>query len=112
VPSALNKSSGNKIHVKTAIITHGDTDGVCSGAIALYDQPNASIWFTHPVGLLEDLRRIKAEKIIICDLAVSEREKEDLFEEFLRRSSHESSSTSTTTPCRWTRLQATSLQPR
>jgi RecJ-like exonuclease len=73
--------------MKTAIVVHGDTDGICSAAIAMNRYPGASVWFTHPVGLLEDLGRIKAERIIICDLAISEREKEELFEEFLKRSS-------------------------
>jgi RecJ-like exonuclease len=68
----------------TAIIVHGDTDGVCSGAIALNRYPDARIWFTHPVGLLEDIRKIKAERYIVCDLAISEREKNDLFDEFLK----------------------------
>jgi RecJ-like exonuclease len=71
----------------TVIIVHGDTDGLCSGAIALNKYPDAKIWFSHPVGLLDDVRRIEADRIIICDLAISEREKGELFEEFLKISS-------------------------
>jgi RecJ-like exonuclease len=56
-------------------------------SIALNRYPHASIWFTHPVGLLGDLKSIKAERIVICDIAISERDKEELFEEFLQRSS-------------------------
>ncbi|MFQ5800356.1 MAG: DHHA1 domain-containing protein [Candidatus Hydrothermarchaeales archaeon] len=70
-----------------AILVHGDTDGVCSAAIALNRYPGASVWFTHPVGLLGDIRGIKADRYILCDLAISEREKAELFEEFLRLSS-------------------------
>lgn len=73
--------------MKTAIIAHGDSDGVCSAAIALNKYPGADVWFTHPVGLLEDLRHIHAKRLIICDLAISERDKTELFEEFLKRSS-------------------------
>lgn len=73
--------------MKTAIVSHGDTDGLCSAAIALSRYPNSSIWFTHPVGLLGDMRKIKADRIIICDIAISEQEKEEVFEEFLKRSS-------------------------
>jgi RecJ-like exonuclease len=73
--------------METAILIHGDTDGVCSGAIALNKYPDASVWFTHPVGLLADIRRIKAERIILCDLAISEKEKDELFLEFLNISS-------------------------
>ncbi len=68
--------------MKTAILVHGDTDGVCSAAIALKSFPGSEVWFTHPVGLLPDLRRIDAHRIIICDLAISERDKADVFEEF------------------------------
>ncbi|RMF91356.1 MAG: hypothetical protein D6733_01345 [Methanobacteriota archaeon] len=72
--------------MKTAIVAHGDTDGVCSAAIALNRYPGAEVWFTHPVGLPEDLRQIKADRIVICDLAISERDKTEIFEEFLKRS--------------------------
>lgn len=71
----------------TAIIVHGDTDGICSAAIALNKYPKASIWFSHPIGLLEDIKKIKADRVIICDIAISEREKGELFEEFLNISS-------------------------
>ncbi|GBE17994.1 DHHA1 domain protein [archaeon BMS3Abin16] len=73
--------------MKTAIVVHGDSDGICSAAITLNRYPGSSIWFTHPVGLLGDLKNVRAERIVICDLAISEREKDDLFEEFLNRSS-------------------------
>jgi RecJ-like exonuclease len=73
--------------MKTAILVHGDTDGICSGAIVMNKYPNSSVWFTHPVGLLSDIRKIKAHRYVLCDLAISERDKEELFEEFLRISS-------------------------
>lgn len=73
--------------MKTAILVHGDTDGVCSAAIALNSFPGSEVWFTHPVGLLPDLRKIEANRIIICDLAISERDKADVFEEFGKKSS-------------------------
>ncbi len=74
--------------MKTSIVVHGDTDGVCSAAIALNKYPGAQVWFTHPVGLLEDLRRLDADLFILCDLAITERDKDELFEEFLNRSSN------------------------
>jgi RecJ-like exonuclease len=73
--------------MKTAIMSHGDTDGICSAAIALNKYPGAQVWFTHPVGLLGDIRKVKAGRIILCDIAISERDKEELFEEFLNISS-------------------------
>ncbi|MEM1538350.1 MAG: DHHA1 domain-containing protein [Candidatus Nezhaarchaeales archaeon] len=55
------------------IFTHGDTDGLCSGALSLAANPGAQVFFTHPYGLLEDLQRAKdTDKVIICDIALSE----------------------------------------
>jgi len=55
------------------IFTHGDSDGLCAGAIALAANPEAHVFFTHPYGLEEDLREAeKTDKIIICDIALSE----------------------------------------
>ncbi len=57
----------------TWIFTHGDSDGICSGAIALAANPNAHVFFTHPYGLEGDLGEAKkTDKIIICDIAISE----------------------------------------
>lgn len=59
--------------MKTWIFAHGDTDGICSGAIALAANPEAHIFFTNPYGLAEDLNAAKNnDTVIICDLALSE----------------------------------------
>jgi len=59
--------------METWIFTHGDTDGLCSGAIALAANPDAHVFFTHPYGLEGDLSEAKkTDRIIICDIALSE----------------------------------------
>lgn len=55
------------------IFTHSDGDGICSGALALAAISDAKVFFTHPVGLLEDLDNIElGDTVIICDIALSE----------------------------------------
>ncbi len=62
---------------KVLILTHGDCDGVCSAA--LYKsiiKSNATIFFTHPHGILSDLNNnIETndyDKIVILDIALNE----------------------------------------
>ena len=56
----------------TWIFAHGDTDGICSGAIALAANPEAHIFFTNPYGLAEDLNAARDnDTIIICDIALT-----------------------------------------
>jgi single-stranded-DNA-specific exonuclease len=58
----------------TTILTHADCDGICAGSIALSVFPNAKVFFTKPVSLYKDLSRNLAEKLIICDIALSKRD--------------------------------------
>lgn len=51
------------------IITHGDTDGICSGAIALSAFRGARVFFSHPSGLAEDLQHVDGD-YVICDIAI------------------------------------------
>jgi single-stranded-DNA-specific exonuclease len=51
------------------IITHGDTDGICSGAIALSALKGAKVYFSHPAGLADDLQQVDGD-YIICDIAI------------------------------------------
>ncbi len=57
--------------MKTVILTHADCDGMCAGAIAQARFPDAQIFFTKPVSFLGDLKNTKAERIIICDIAIT-----------------------------------------
>ena len=57
----------------TLIFTHGDTDGLCAGAIVLAANSNAQVSFTNPYHLLEDLRAVRnSEKVVICDISLIE----------------------------------------
>lgn len=56
------------------IITHGDVDGVCSGAIALASlSGKADVFFSNPLGLLEDLKMATSyNRIFVLDIAIDE----------------------------------------
>lgn len=57
----------------TWIFAHGDTDGICSGAIALAANPEAHVFFTNPYGLAGDLNAARDnDTVIICDIALTE----------------------------------------
>ena len=60
------------------IVTHGDADGICSGAIAYSVFKDFHIVFSNPSDLLLTLRRVSGEylRIIISDIAINS------FEEF------------------------------
>ncbi|MEM2925637.1 MAG: DHHA1 domain-containing protein [Methanocellales archaeon] len=69
--------------MNTWILTHGDADGLCSGALALAAYPEAHVFFTNPYGLLEDLAAIEeASLVIICDIALSEGRLSQVLEKF------------------------------
>lgn len=68
------KELQSRLKAKTLVLTHGDSDGICSGAIAKTAYPDAYVYFTSPVNLLEKLRLIEDVKnLIICDIAIDER---------------------------------------
>lgn len=65
------------------IVTHGDTDGICAGAIALSAHKNRKVFFSHPSGLAEDLRQVDGD-VIICDIALSSANVEEVMSELGR----------------------------
>ena len=68
------KEPQNRLKAKTLILTHGDPDGICSGAIAKSAYPDAYVYFTNPVSLLDKLNLIEdVDTLIICDIAIEER---------------------------------------
>ncbi|RLF12928.1 MAG: phosphoesterase [Thermoprotei archaeon] len=75
--------SGNPVR-EVVILTHGDADGVTAGAIAKSIYRNAEVYFTHPVGLLEDFREFAADSkmAIILDISLDERLVGELLREF------------------------------
>jgi RecJ-like exonuclease len=68
------KEDQDQLNTKTLILTHGDSDGICSGAIAKTAYPDAYVYFTSPVNLLDKLNLIEdVETLIICDIAIDEK---------------------------------------
>jgi single-stranded-DNA-specific exonuclease len=62
---------------KCVVLAHGDGDGICSAALAsafLKKSCEVSVHFTHPVGLLQDLKMFASpgNTITIVDIAVDE----------------------------------------
>lgn len=72
--------------MKTLILTHADTDGICSGAIALCRFPEAQVFFTKPVSLYYDLKSVEAERIIITDIAINKQDIPNILEIFRKKS--------------------------
>lgn len=70
----------------TIILCHGDCDGMTSGAIALAANPGARIWLTRPIQLDDDLKKIKQkyDKVIITDIALNEKDYNEVFQEMKR----------------------------
>ncbi len=65
------------------IFTHGDTDGLCAGALPLAVYPKARVFFTNPYGLLEDIAAVEdASLVVICDIALSENHLPQILEKF------------------------------
>jgi len=61
--------------MSSIIFTHGDSDGICAGAIVKSALPGSTVFFTSPVGLLGELNSLTEdhENIVICDIAVDEK---------------------------------------
>ncbi|NOX71659.1 MAG: DHH family phosphoesterase [Candidatus Micrarchaeota archaeon] len=62
--------------MKITILTHSDCDGICAGAIALSRFPHAEVFFTKPASFADDLEECTADKIIVCDIALTQKDKE------------------------------------
>jgi len=65
------------------IITHGDTDGICSGAIALSALKGGRVFFSHPSGLAEDLQQVDGD-YFICDIAIPQQSLDEVVRELQR----------------------------
>ncbi len=61
---------------KLTILAHGDSDGVVSAALAkaalANKYENTKVFFTHPVGLLQDFREVAKGDVVIVDVAINE----------------------------------------
>jgi single-stranded-DNA-specific exonuclease len=68
---------------KSVILTHGDLDGITSGAIALLVFPGSDFYFTRPSQVHQDLYRVakdKPEILHVSDIAINSKK----FDEVLR----------------------------
>lgn len=62
------------------ILAHGDADGICAAALVKSRFPDAEVWFARPVSLPRYLAEVQpGTTVVICDVAISETQKEDLF---------------------------------
>jgi RecJ-like exonuclease len=61
--------------MSSIIFTHGDCDGVCSGAVVKSAIGDATVFFSNPVSLLGDLGSAAEDYdcIAICDIAIDEK---------------------------------------
>ncbi len=70
--------------MKTIIFTHADSDGLCSGALALAANGDSPIYFTNPVSVLTDIDEARGhDRIVVCDIAINlprSRQMKDKFE--------------------------------
>lgn len=56
----------------TLILTHADSDGICSGALAVRASEDPTVYFTNPVSVIDDAAEAEQyDKIIICDIAIN-----------------------------------------
>ncbi len=64
------------------ILSHGDVDGICSAALISRWRKDVKVFFSHPYGLLEDLKEnIKNgpyDNIFILDISLNERDLNEL----------------------------------
>ncbi|TFG27510.1 hypothetical protein EU527_18475 [Candidatus Thorarchaeota archaeon] len=68
---------------KTVILTHGDLDGITSGAIALLSYPRSDFYFTKPSQIHQDLSRVAKDKpsiVHISDIAINAKKFDQLLE--------------------------------
>lgn len=67
----------------TWILTHGDTDGICAGALCLATHQDARVFFTRPTGLAKDLEQAQPnDTVIICDIALPETTLQEILDKF------------------------------
>ncbi|HTY90219.1 MAG TPA: DHHA1 domain-containing protein [Methanocella sp.] len=69
--------------MKTVIFTHGDSDGICSGALALAANGDSPVIFTNPVSVLSDIDEgLGYDRIIVCDIAINRPRSEQMKAKF------------------------------
>ena len=82
---STGKISYGRFFMKTIILAHADCDGLCAAAIAQAKFPDAEVFFTKPVSFLADLKDADADRIIICDIAITRSDAMELVKELHSR---------------------------
>ena len=67
------------IHTRKPLISYEDhyfypcdTDGLCSGALALAANGDSPVFFTNPVSVLADIDEAKGyDRVMVCDIAIN-----------------------------------------
>lgn len=58
--------------MRTIILTHGDSDGICAGAVSLAANPGSPLFFTNAVGILGDIEQARGfDRVVVCDIAIN-----------------------------------------
>jgi RecJ-like exonuclease len=58
--------------MKTIIFTHSDSDGICSGALALAAHRGAPVFFTNAVAIISDIDDAWGyDRVVVCDIAIN-----------------------------------------
>ena len=66
---------------KSVVLSHGDLDGITSGAIALLQFPGSEFYFTRPSQVHQDLSRVAKDRpdiVHVSDIAVNSQKFDDL----------------------------------
>ncbi len=72
---------GRFLMADKVVLSHGDLDGITSGAIALLKYPGSEFYFTRPSQVHQDLFRVAKDRprlVHISDIAINERRFDDL----------------------------------
>jgi RecJ-like exonuclease len=67
----------------TAVLSHGDLDGITSGAIALLKFPSSDFYFTRPSQVHQDLYRVAKDRpttVHVSDIAINTRKFDSLLQ--------------------------------
>jgi len=67
--------------MSTVILAHADCDGMCAAAIAQSRFTDADVFFTKPVSFLVDLKATDADRLIVCDIAITKHDAREILKE-------------------------------
>jgi len=86
VSQQLLRKNQNVSKLNSLILAHGDCDGVCSASIAFSANSDAEVIFTNPFDLLSELRSVADRDVMIMDIALTSKYKDEITGEMRRLS--------------------------